>query len=313
VDRRATLLVLLVCGLAPAVLEHAVRATASLDPHHGGPLDRRLLPRERALLPGLRALFVQFWMVRIDGALKRNDRAGALRFAREALAIGPDLAVARARLSQVLAFDLSGNESSAQARVSWIGEALNILGEGIDRDPFAAPLHLARGIILWMRGESVPEFAAEFERRTGRTAFDAAADAMARAAQLAPLDHTTLFYASTVLAVRAEAALDRAKRVEDRALAGDVEARSEFASALASARDDYARVAQWSATQRALLDAPAEYTVTFAEHAAVSAELLALEAARLLEGGAADAERAAALRARRNALGEALDRAMRER
>lgn len=309
-NRRTTLLVLFVCGLAPAALEYAARSTASFDPHHGGPLDRRLLSGRRTLLPGLRALIVQFWMVRIDGALKRDDRAGALRFAREALAVAPDLVVARARLAQVLAFDLSGNEFTPSARVAWIAESLNVLGEGIERDPSASPLHLARGIILWMRGESVPEFAAEFERRTGKTAFDAAADAMARAAQLSPFDYTTLFYASTVLAARAEAALDWAKSRQDAAGTGDAVARTEFAAALERARDDYLRVAQWSGTQEALLDQPSEYTKTFAAHAAVSAELLSLECTRVIEAKEVDLARVEVLRTRRIELSAALEKTL---
>lgn len=309
-SRRATLALLVVCGLAPLVLDHVARSTATHDLHHGGLVDERLLPKTRSVLPGLRALIVQFWMVRIDLALRRDDRVAALRFAREALAVGPDLVVARARLAQVLAFDVAGHEFTPRSRVGWIGEALRILDEGLEREPSAAPLHLARGIILWMRGESVPEFASEFEQRTGRTAFSAAADSMTRAAELAPFDYTTLWYASTVLAARAESYLDRAKSVEEASLAGDAEAKESFVEALVHARDDYARVARFAGTSLALLDEPTEYSQLFAEHAKVSAELLALESKRLLDREVVDAERIAVLRTRRNELGAAIEVAL---
>jgi hypothetical protein len=310
-NRRPLIALLVACGLAPSLLEHFATASVSGDGHHHGWVDSRFVGGRSSLLPGLRALIVQLWLVRIDTALHQNDRARALRLTREALAVGPDLVFARARIAQVLAFDVAGHEATDAARVGWIGESLRVLDEGLARDPSAAPLHLARGIVLWLRGTSVPEFAAEYRRATHRDSFDAAVESFVRAVELARFDYTTLFYAISALTLRAETALSRAKAAETSALAGDAVAEQAFFSDLEAARADYALLAEYTATQVALLDEPAEFTLLAAQHAVVSAELLDLECRRLLRGETVDMGRVEALRNERRELTQSLEAAVR--
>lgn len=295
---RALLAILLSCGVAPLVLDRATRVVASDDVHHQGLLDRGLMGGATRVLPGLRALIVQVWLARIDAALRRNDRSAALRFAREALAIGPDLALGRIRVAERFAFSFAPNERGSAQNVAWIEEAVALLDEGIVRDPRDAALHHARGILVWLRGLYVPEFAAAFRAATGTTTLQSATDSLVRAVELARFDFDNLVAASSLLCARAESFLDEAKTLEDGIDAGSGERFERLLSTLAAARRDFERAADYLATLEALAGTPGDSLRNTLEMARTSAELIGWNE-ELARGHAVDSERVARLRARR--------------
>lgn len=190
-------------------------------------------PSRIRILPTLRALVVQVWMVRIDAAIRVGRFHLALRHAREALAIAPDLPAVRVRLADILAYDLPPQEPDPSRRLAWIGEGLAVLDEGIARDPFEPRLHANRGHLLRTRGARFPEFEAAFRETTGETTLEAAVDAFVRGAECARGDTLPLWWAVIGLETRGDARLSRA-------LADDSLAR---AAAFEGARDDYLRQA----------------------------------------------------------------------
>lgn len=169
------------------------------------------------LFPSLRALLVQVWLIRIDADIATSRPWRALVHARQALAIAPDLSVARVRLSDVLAWELPPREIEPDARVAWIAEALAILDEGIRRRPGDGLLHHARGILIANRGEQFPEFAARFARDHGVSTLEEGAEELIVAAELEPRAGYFVRYASVLVRARANARMAEGRRAEARA------------------------------------------------------------------------------------------------
>lgn len=287
-----------VVPLAAALFLFSERAARLAVGAHAeeGLLDPALAPDATArILPTFRALLAQLQLIRIDAAASAGDLGRALRYARQTLAIAPDLEAVRVRLASVLAFDLASREAAPASRIAWVAEALNVLDDGIRRAPRSAALHLTRGIYVWWRGQTVPEFAAAYERATGRSTLDAGVDSLVAAASYARFDVLTLNAAAAVLLSRAEDRLDRAKRGDHSQLEG--------------ARGDFDRAADYLRTVEALADRPSDSLHRALELAEVSAELIALNEASLREGplDAARQQRLDALRARRIELRQSSD------
>ncbi len=225
--------------MAPAavlVLAFADRAAERVVRGHGHAHDDEYVtvgdagarPRLR-VLPTLRALVVQLWMVRVDAAIRTGRFHLALRHVREALAIAPDLPSVRIRLADILAYNLPAQEPDPARRLAWIGEGLAVLEDGIERDPFDARLHANRGLLLRSRGDVYPEFEAAFRATTGASTLEAAVDAFVRGAECARGDTLPIRWASIYLESRGDDRLRRA-RAGDRPL-------------FEGARADYARQA----------------------------------------------------------------------
>ncbi len=287
-NRRALVVALVVCGLAPALLDRVALRTATDDPHHEGFLDRSLATNRRSVLPGLRALFVQLWIIRIHAAVDRADQVSALRFAREALAIGPDLPIARARIASVVAFEVAASARSKEDGARFIGEALRILDEGLARDPANSDLEFERGVILWLRGQYQPAFERAFREKEGRSTLEAGADSLVRAARGAQFDFKKLVFASSALEVRAKTWKDRAKE-HDAALTSKDPAEIEIlAKCLRSAREDYEELSLILRAQVALMP-EADSTMSEAiAYADANVELLRLNEQKWIDGQAVD-------------------------
>lgn len=199
--------------------------------------DRRSGPD--ALFPAFREFLGGLRVARINAALHAGDPQRALRYAREALALVPDRTELRARVADVLAFDLPPVELEASRRIAWIGEAVRVLDEGLEARPDSAFLHYRRGLILVLRGKQYPEFEAAWRASSGRPTLDAAVEEFVRAAELAPFSRTYRLWAAAHLEERGALALDRAVAGDPRAA---VRAVDDFQSSLAQwavfARDD---------------------------------------------------------------------------
>ena len=178
--------------------------------------------------PALRAFMFHLWTLRIHAAKRSGHLSRALRHAREALAIAPDLPLARSQLASVLAWDLAASEADERRRLAWMAEGLAILDEGLDRDPYDAQLHNMRAMLLYNRGQFSPAFEEAFVAMHGRTTLDEATDAMLRAAELGRGTMSFIRGATILLLRRGDLHLDRA-------LSGEVDA-------LADAERDIARV-----------------------------------------------------------------------
>lgn len=162
-----------------------------------------LFPAFREFLGGLR-------VARINAALHAGDPQRALRYAREALALVPDRAELRARVADVLAFDLPPVELEPARRVAWIAEALRVLDEGLQARPDSAFLHFRRGLILVLRGKQFAEFEDAWRSGAGRSTLDSGVEEFVRAAELAPFQRTYRFWAAVHLEERGTRALDLA-------------------------------------------------------------------------------------------------------
>lgn len=171
-----------------------------------------LFPAFREFLGGLR-------VARINAALRAGDPQRALRYAREALALVPDRAELRARVADVLAFDLPPLELDTARRIAWIGEALRVLDEGLDARPDSAFLRFRRGLILVLRGKQYPEFEAAWRTGTGRSTLDAGVEDFVRAAELAPFSRSYRFWAAVHLEERGTRSLELALGGDTRAAA----------------------------------------------------------------------------------------------
>ncbi len=224
-------------------------------------------------LPELRAFVVQIWLVRIDGALKGGRTHAALRLAREVLAIAPDLPAARVRLSDVLGYNLPPLEIDPARRLAWIAEALRVLDEGLERDPYNAVLHAERGILIRSRGEHFPEFAAAFERTTGRTTLDAGVDAQVAGAEFARGQWWPVRAASVGLLSRAQASLER----------GDPDSWRRARADFRRAADYLGELIEFSRFRKEALEVDREIALAgarLAETMAAGAGVVAVDAAR---------------------------------
>lgn len=202
--------------------DHGLIAGES-DDQRAGP--DPLFPAFREFLGGLR-------VARINAALRAGDPQRALRYAREALALVPDRAELRARVADVLAFDLPPIELDAARRVAWIAEALRVLDEGIDARPGSAFLRFRRGLILVLRGKQCPEFEVAWRAGAGRSTLDAGVEDFVRAAELAPFSRSYRFWAAVHLE-------ERGTRSLDLALDGDPQAAVRAADDLRSSLDQW--------------------------------------------------------------------------
>ncbi len=182
-------------------------------------------------LPALRGLLVQVWLVRIDADLRAGSPHKALRHARQVLALAPDLAAARVRLADVLAYNLPPGEADPERRLAWIAEGLGVLDDGLERDPTAALLHQERGLLIWSRGLAYPEFEQAFGETCGQTTLEAGVEALVRGAELARGEWPAVRAATIGLARRGDQRLERA-------CAGD-------AAWFTAAADDFARAAAY--------------------------------------------------------------------
>lgn len=181
------------------------------DPHAPALLDGPgSASRPRYWFPALRAFLFHVWSLRIAADIRADRPAKALRHAREALAFAPDLPLARIELAGVLAWDLAAREFDESRRLAWMAEGLAVLDEGLRRDPFDPQLHSFRGLLIYNRGSTHPEFEQAFRRMYGRGTLDVATDAMVRAAELSRGTTVLIRRATRLLERRAEDALKRA-------------------------------------------------------------------------------------------------------
>ena len=227
--------------------------------------------RRIRLLPTLRAFLVQVWLIRIDSAIRTGRFHLALRHARQALAIAPDLPAVRIRLADILAYDLPPQEPDPARRLAWIGEGLAVLDAGLERDPFDARLHANRGHLLRTRGERFPEFEAAFRAVKGESTLEAGVDAFVRGADRARGDTMPMWWAVIGLETRGDDRLARA-----RAGASDL---------FAGARADYAKEAELLRELLAQSRLAKEILTHDLDYAESSVEL-----ADLLAAGLADAD-----------------------
>lgn len=263
--RGKTLFAAPLCVLLLLAADQAAERAARRAGEHGF---HGLAQVERAeglrFLPALRSLLVQFWLVRIDADLRAGSLHKALRHARQVLALAPDLAPARVRLADVLAYNLPPCEADPERRLAWIAEGLDVLDDGLELDPTSALLHKERGLLIWSRGLTFPEFEQAFRETYGQTTLEAGVEALVRGAELARGEWSAVRAASIGLARRGDQRLDGARAGDAASFAAAAE---DFGLAAAYLRELLA----WSELAREALEVDLALAVLCQEAAALKA------------------------------------------
>lgn len=198
--------------LGPAALAAALLAAAA---GLGRAADGARSPEARAAggappLGILNVLAVDLLWLRADGLFAENRWPEMTAAYEMAGRLEPRLAASYEFRGFHLAYNLAGNAGSDEERDRWVAAGLEVLAEGLRRNPSSTYLRAYLGQVLFERSVRWPALAPKLRARRGRDPWDEAADLLGAVAAEAPDDDRAVLWLTDVLAARGMRTLDAA-------------------------------------------------------------------------------------------------------
>ncbi len=198
--------------LGPAALAAALLAAAA---GLGRAADAARSPEARAAggappLGILNVLAVDLLWLRADGLFAGNRWPEMTAAYEMAGRLEPRLAASYEFRGFHLAYNLAGNAGSEEDRDRWVAAGIDVLAEGLARNPSSTDLRAYLGQVLFERTVRWPALVPRLRAKRGRDPWDEAADLLGAAAAAVPGDDRAVRWLTDLLAARGLRTLDAA-------------------------------------------------------------------------------------------------------